>query len=193
MSRNINQILTGIVCLTLVAPHQAFADSSADSAETQQPVIRDVELAEGGVARGYVVTSAGQPGAGLKVALHSNGEDYQVTADEKGQFAVPGLQGGSCVVQVGQTAYAARMWATGTAPPQALNAFVIVEEDGPVVRSASEGGRFPRLSWPTGTGFLNPLTGLSKKQLIALGIGAGVAGATVAIILAIEDDGDASN
>jgi len=193
MSRNIDKILTGIVCFALAFPHQVFADASADSAETQQPVIRDVELAEGGVARGYVVTSAGQPGAGAKVTLHSNGEVYQATADDKGRFAVPGIQGGSCIVQVGQTAYGARLWATGTAPPQALNAFVVVEEEGPVVRSGSEGGKFPKLSWPKGTGHLNPLTGLSKKQLIALGIGAGVAGATVAIILAIQDDGDASN
>ncbi|MCA9111143.1 MAG: carboxypeptidase regulatory-like domain-containing protein [Planctomycetaceae bacterium] len=193
MNRFSQRLLSGMLCFALVAPHPAIAESSADSADTQQPIIRDVELAEGGVARGLVVTSAGQPASGVKVALHVDDEVYAATADENGQFAVEGLRGGSCVVQVGETVYGARFWANGTAPPQALHTFVVVNQDGPVVRGGSGGSKFPTFKWPKGFGHLNPLSGLTHKQLLALGIGAGVAGATIAIILAIQDDGDASN
>ncbi len=191
MYRLLNKSLAGLLCVSLLTPVQAIADSPANSAESQQPIVRDVELAEGGIARGIVVTSEGQFAAGVEVALHSNGEVFQATADEHGQFAIGGLNGGDCIIQVGQIPYGARMWAHGTAPPQALQQFVVVEDEGPVVRGGSP--TLPHLTWPKGTGHLFSLHGLSQKQLIALGIGAAAIGATIAIILAIEDDGDASN
>ncbi len=191
MNRLLNNLLAGLLCGALIVPAPVLAENSADYAEEQQPIVRDVELAEGGIARGIVVTSEGQRAVGTEVSLHSNGEVFQAITDETGQFSVAGLSGGDCIVQVGQIPFGARMWAHGTAPPQALQQFVVVDDQGLVVRGGSP--RFPRLHWPKGTGQLFSFHGLSQKQLIALGVGAAAIGATIAIILAIEDDGDVSN
>ena len=191
MSRLNQRILAGMLSLVMVAPHRVMAEGSAESAETQTPVIRDVELAEGGVANGVVVTSAGQLGEGVTVTLYTDDQAYEAITDEQGRFQFAGLNGGTYVVKVGDTPFGARMWAHGTAPPNALTSFAIVDSTDPAVRAQfmqKFGGLFSgRFN------FLNPLAGLSKKQLIALGIGAGVLAATIAIIFAIEDDGDASN
>lgn len=141
------------------------------------------------------MTSAGHFADGVKVTFLINDDAYETRTNESGRFEVAGLSGGTYVVTVGEkpheTPYGARFWAHGTAPPNALNAFVVVDDPDPIVRGQFGRSLLPGL--PQGMGFLNPLAGLSKKQLIALGIGAAVAGATIAIIFAIEDDGDVSN
>ncbi|MCA9077645.1 MAG: carboxypeptidase regulatory-like domain-containing protein [Planctomycetaceae bacterium] len=191
MTRLNRKLLAAILSIALITPHRVMADAPADSAEESTPVVRDVELAEGGVANGVVVNSAGQLGEGVIVTLYTEDQAFEATSDTQGRVQFAGLNGGTYVVKTGETLYGVRMWANGTAPPNALTSFAIVDHQDPVVR-ANFMSNF-RARFPKGMDFLHPFHSLSKKQLIALAIAAGVAAATIAIIFAIEDDGDASN
>lgn len=173
---------------------QTLAANPGSLETAQAPVIRNVELGEGGVARGVVVNTEGRACPHAKVEVHANRTVFQTTTDEAGRFQISGLTGGSCVVKAGDEPYGCRLWANQTAPPKSLHTFVVVDPSQPVVRGqdcigencddyyAGDSG---------GVGYLNSLGGMTGAQMVGFGLLA--AGVTVAIVLAAQDDGNASN
>lgn len=189
----INQPFVLVLIGLHLVPGRTFAGDDDTAASPETPVVRDVELGVGGVVSGLVLDAEGQPVAEAVVELHKDNTVLLVTTDKAGQLSVEGLTGGACVVKTGETNYACRFWAHGSAPPNALTGFAIVHHDEDVVRGQSRRSLFslPKVSLPKGHGFLHPFAGFTKAQLIALGLL--TAGATVAIVLAVQDDGDSSN
>lgn len=107
---------------------------------------------------------------------------------------MPDLNGGACLIKAGETTYGCRLWKNGTAPPGSLQAFIVVDQSAVVVRGQEDcvGDACDDYveGEPGRLGFLNPLSSLTPQQMVGLGLL--TAGATVAIVLAAQDDGDAS-
>lgn len=141
-----------------------------------RPIIRDVELARGGLLVGRLLDANGRPLANADVALISGESTLAETrSDAEGVFAVSGLRGGVHQIVTPDTAQVCRLWANGTAPPRTASSVdVVAAED--VVRGQygpPPGNRMWKKAkvWAT-----NPFV-----------IG-GVVAAAVAIPIALADD-----
>jgi hypothetical protein len=89
--------------------------------------ITDVTLGNGGVLLGQVVNETGAPQANTVVSLQSGQQEIGAgKTDGGGYFAFSGLRGGvyQVVVAGGQGAY--RVWTSGSAPPSAQQAALVV-------------------------------------------------------------------
>jgi len=115
------------VCLAVVglsAPQMALATTPQENPEA---VITDVQLRQGGVLLGQVVTPENSPVAGVNVLLRSGGQRLGASkTDYNGCFAFSGLRTGVYQVATtgGQATY--RVWTKGTAPPGVADAALIV-------------------------------------------------------------------
>ncbi|MFH1921995.1 MAG: carboxypeptidase-like regulatory domain-containing protein [Planctomycetota bacterium] len=113
------------VCLAVVGlciPQLALA---AAPQATHGPVMNDLQLREGGVLIGQVVTPENVPAAGIHVSLRSGGRELNVAkTDKNGYFAFRGLKSGvyQLVTAEGQAGY--RVWAK--APPGAQSLALVV-------------------------------------------------------------------
>jgi len=136
-----------------------------------RPKLRNVELSRKGEVNGRVLDVHGRPVAGTNVEIATKSGKQVAMTDDNGEFKLAELKGGVCVVHVGDANYGARLWKQGTAPPQSLKHFSVVNDPNFVVR-AQDGGLF----------------GLSPAELLSLGI---LTGSATAIIIAVTDD-DAS-
>jgi len=119
------------VCLAVVGfciPQIAFA---ATPQANLGSVMTDVELRDGGVLLGQVVTPENRPVAGVDVLLRSGTQELGVSkTDNDGYFTFSGLRTGVYQVATpeGQAAY--RVWTQGTAPPGApIGALVVNGND----------------------------------------------------------------
>lgn len=95
--------------------------------------VTDVELEHGGVLRGQVVGSSGQPQAKVSIRLQSGQQSLEVKTDAEGRFAVAGLVGSTYQLQVGEHVQLVRAWAAKTAPPHATAGMLIVPDDSAVL------------------------------------------------------------
>ena len=178
-------IWTLIYCLTAL-PGLATSASAAD-----KPVkLHNVELNAEGFVKGQLNDHAGQPIAGKQVVIQMKAGSSRAVTDKKGQFRVASNTAGVCCIHVGENAHACRLWLKGTAPPKSLTSFSIVPHDKTIVR----GQGYDECAEGCDDGYggkTGRLGGISKGQLLGLGL---LAGAVVAIVLvANDDDDDASN
>jgi len=105
-------------------PQVVFA---ATPGPAQSGIVSDVQLHEGNVLIGQLVSPESAPAVDAQVSLHSGDQLLATTkTDAKGLFAFRGLQNGvyQVVAPNGQGAY--RVWSQGTAPPAAQPGALIV-------------------------------------------------------------------
>ena len=177
--RSVRRLGRGLVVLALLSmlcPQLAYGatpntQSGNSSVGTGWTVPRDVALDTGGVLRGVVLDSAGQPAARQPVAVVQNGQTVAGTqTDAEGRFAVSGLRTGTYHVGTPYQIQTYRVWTAQVAPPAANREVLIVNGDD-VIRGGMAG--------PGLAGFLaNPWV---------LG---GIVVAAIAIPLSLDDDDD---
>ena len=93
----------------------------------QLPIIADVQMRQGGLLLGQVVTPENAPLAGTEVVLLSGGKKLSTgKTDAKGYFAFSGLRRGVYQLTAAQGSGAYRVWTPGTAPPSAQRGALIV-------------------------------------------------------------------
>lgn len=176
-------IWTLIASLT-VMPTAVQASGPAKS-QSEALVLQNVELDKAGRVAGRLLDEAGRPLTGEVVKIRTKDNLQEVKTDSKGNFSLQCKNGGNCSIHAKGRNYACRLWRHATAPPKSLTSFTVVHTDGPIVRAQDcgegcddgFGGRMGRLG------------GVSGGQLLGLGL---LAGAVVAIVIAVENDDDAS-
>lgn len=127
MKMRMGQIIAvGAACCALLAPQMVQAEGGS--------VIGDIQLGRGGTLSGQVVNRQGQPVAQREVTL-VQGEHMvaRATTDERGNFAVSGLQSGVYGIQSNGRTSVHRLWTAQTAPPAAHRGVMIVS-GAPAVR-----------------------------------------------------------
>lgn len=167
-----------IAALIVAAPLPVIADNApAPLASESKPEVglKNIELSASGEMRGQFVTTEGLPLTGRTIVVIQNKTEQQVITDEAGRFVIQGLKGGTIVLNAGDSTYACRVWAHGTAPAKSLSSIAVVDGDGAAVR---------------GNPIQNTqayLYSLSQRQRIALGVLLAT-GVTIAIVES-DDDG----
>jgi hypothetical protein len=192
------RLITITLTLTLlVAPStqiQTMADGPTpiQEAKTEPVELKNVELTEDGVLEGQYLNEAGQPVVEAQITLTINEVEHKVVTNSEGNFTVKALTGGRVVIQAGKEVFACQIWSYGTAPPKSIKSIAMVTENAELVR-----GNYPIDCARPGARvidsvhYMNPgrLAALSGKQLLALGL---VAGLTVAIAVEANDNDNAS-
>ncbi len=179
-------VWTMIFSMTLMPIQSTFAGQEVGS--KAEPVrLQNVELNAEGVVNGRLTDAAGQPVANKEIKVTTKDSTEKKTTDKDGNFAVTAKAGSNCAITVDDQTYACRLWKHNTAPPKALTSFGIVYSKDSVVRGQYDdcgegcddgaGGRFGRIG------------GVSGGQLLGLGL---LAGGVVAIVIAANNDDDAS-
>lgn len=108
---------------------------TAETGSRSRTMIHDVALQPGGLLVGQIVDATMQPMRGTPVAIQANGQTTATTTtDANGVFAVAGLHGGVHQVVTGDSTEPCRLWAPGTAPPQAVSHLRFVPGQGHIVR-----------------------------------------------------------
>ncbi len=175
-----------IFSMTLM-PIQATFAGQETSSTTEQVRLHNVELNAGGTVNGRLTDATGQPLVNKEIRVTTKDTSEKLVTDQDGAFVVSTQAGGNCAITVDKQTYACRLWKHNTAPPKALTSFGIVYSSDSQVRGQYDdcgegcddggGGRFGRLG------------GISGGQLLGLGL---LAGAVVAIVIAADNDDDAS-
>ena len=175
-------IWTMVATLTVMPTAVQATDNGAPKPE---PVaLQNVELSKSGTVSGQLLDQAGQPLAGEVIEVRTKDAAQKLKTDAKGRFTVKSANGGNCAVHAKGQNYACRLWKNGTAPPKSLTSFHVVHTNGVIVRAQDCGE-----GCDDGYGGLNGrLGGVSGGQLLGLAL---LAGAVVAIVIAVEND-DAS-
>ncbi|QDS99817.1 carboxypeptidase-like regulatory domain-containing protein [Adhaeretor mobilis] len=163
----------------VVAPVSATA-----TAKTPAAACSDVALDAQGALVGQVVDAQGRPTKGIAVVVSNARRTYKTVTDERGDFRVDNVSGGTYQVQVGVQMKQCRVWKSLAAPPAATQGVLIVSGDD-IVRGQTYCGS-PVSCSPTNVGDV-----LTHPLVIA-----GVVAAAIAIPVAIhnsdDDDDDAS-
>jgi hypothetical protein len=118
------QAIAWLAVAVLCVPQLAIAATLPDN---QTPVITDLQLHEGGVLIGQVITPEHTAAADVDVLLRSGSQKaVAVKTNKKGHFVFGGLRAGvyQVVASGGQGVY--RAWAPNTAPPAARPSALIV-------------------------------------------------------------------
>jgi len=114
--------------------------TAATPPSIEQPRVADVQLGDDGSLPGIVVDTEAIPLSHAAVTVYqSNREVAKAACDGTGRFSVGQLGGGVYQLVAGSGTALVRVWAPGTAPPDARSMVLIVSGD-PVVR-----GQFMRL------------------------------------------------
>jgi hypothetical protein len=157
-----------------VATGDAAAQSSAIAA--RRSLVRDVELAGGGLLVGRLLDADGRPLADAPVSLLADSQVVATTrTDGSGVFAVAGLRGGVHEIAAGGSVQLCRLWMKDMAPPRSARSVEIVA-DPDVVRG----------QWgpPPGNGLVKQIKVLAANPFVV----GGVVAAAVAIPVALSDD-----
>lgn len=150
--------------------------SAKESAPAAAAMIRDVELAFGGLLVGRLTDANGRPLAGAPVAVLSDGKPLAtMQTDDEGVFAVSKLRGGVHEIATADDVQVCRLWAAGTAPPGAPKSIDVVDS-GDVIRG--------QYGPPPGNRFLKRAKVWATNPFIV----GGVVAAAVAIPVALSDD-----
>ncbi len=126
----IQRVAVSLAVIGFCFPQLALA---ATLPSTQTPLITDVELREGGVLLGQVVTPENAAMADTDVSL-SSGDQLIAAAktDNNGYFAFAGLGNGVYQLAAAEGHAAFRVWTPGTAPPAAQPGALVVAGSGTV-------------------------------------------------------------
>lgn len=150
-------------CLVVGAVVGLLVPQAALAQQPTQGSIRDAALGSGGVLKGTLFSTEGQPEAGQDVHLVASGELIaRVRTDADGQFEFRGLRGGMYMLQAQGATASYRLWSEDAAPPSAVSEVLLMSDDSLVAR----GQIFPEVSRPLLLGGL----------LIAAGVIGGVIG-----------------
>ncbi|MBN1908379.1 MAG: carboxypeptidase regulatory-like domain-containing protein [Pirellulales bacterium] len=123
-ARILTAVLVSLATAGLCAPPAVFATMP------QETGVVDVALMDGGVLLGQVVNTQGTAVAKTSVVLRDGERPVAMPqTGEDGYFAVKGLRPGVYHVAVGQGQGTYRVWAPGTAPPNAHRGALIVTGD----------------------------------------------------------------
>jgi hypothetical protein len=159
-----------VASLAMICPQLAQA-AALESSRTNSPTSSqtlDVTLDADGVLRGTVVDSAGQPAAGMAIAVVQQGETLAAQrTDGQGQFAIAGLKTGVYQVATPYRIQTCRLWAAQVAPPASKAGILIVNGD-QVIRGGMGGPGLIANPWFLGA----------------------VVAAAIAIPLSLDDDDD---
>jgi hypothetical protein len=155
----------------------ATADPRAGSA------IHDVALAPGGLLVGQLMDETMQPMRGASVVIKIDGKTAVATStDANGVFAATGLRGGMHEITTGESTKHCRLWAPGTAPPQAVANLRYIPGQGDLVRG--QWGQPPAY---------NSFAGQAKALATNPWVIAGVVATAIAVPVALhnmDDDDD---
>lgn len=135
-----------MACLGLLVPSPVVAATvqnrtdGASKVSTPLPKILDVELEKGGLLLGQVVDGQGVPQTKAPVMLQQGSKTLATaTTNRGGFFAVAKVPAGTYCMAAGKTQGIYRLWAPGTAPPNAQRGALLVVGQGPA-RAQSSGG-----------------------------------------------------
>ena len=173
-----------MVLTLLFAPSaNLLADQSAETAsaaKAESVELKNVELSSEGALKGQLITESGVPMNGRDISVKVGEQTFSAKTDDSGRFEISGLQGGRCLLTVGEETFACRLWIAGTAPPSALKSIALVGASGDAtVRGQS---RIPVVG--------NRLAALTTGQKVGLGL---LALGGTAVAIAVSQDDDASN
>jgi hypothetical protein len=164
------------LCLPLVPANAQEWARRAASSPAPPALIRDVELAYGGLLVGRLLDSNGRPVAHGAVSIRTDSHTLASTrTDAEGVFAVAKLHGGVHEIATDDTMQVCRLWANGTAPPRTPQSIDVVSGEN-VVRG----------QWgpPPGNQLFQKAKVWATNPLV---IG-GVVAAAVALPIALSDD-----
>ena len=137
------------------------------SKKVAAPAILDVTLHDGGVLIGAFVDSQRAPVTASKVAIRQQGEEVlAVDTDANGRFMMRGVRGGVYEIATVRGNGMFRLWAPGTAPPNARHVALLVADDG-VVRAQDNGDDDDNIAFT----LFDPYS--PCFQVLSLGLGAG--------------------
>lgn len=168
MHFSFKQTTSMLMAVLFVLPAHVLAGPAPRA--NARPKLRNVELAEGGAVQGRVLDIHGRPVADTTIQIATKAGKRAAKTNDKGQFTLAGFKGGVCAIQVGQARYGARLWTQGTAPPQSLTQFSVVNDPNYVVRGQD------------GDGLIG---GMTQEQWLALLL---IAGGITWIAIAADDD-----
>lgn len=163
-----------ILSLTLSPCSSTFA---LENGATQRVTIKNVELNKDGRVTARLIATDGQPLAGKSVEVRTSNDKRRTITGQDGRFTIVSSVIGTCTVTVDSEAYVCRLWSHGTAPPKSLKSIGIVHGRKTAIRAQGD---------EPGFGYIGRL---SRRQLLGLGL---VAGAIVAVVIAVENDDDGS-
>lgn len=200
VARSRLQVLAIISAVNLCVPYMAFAEPLA---EVGSPF--DVALTAHGHLSGVLIDSSGRPVKGVEVGLLCDSSLVSLTmTDERGQFTMEGIRGGTYQLAAVGSVRIVRAWALHTAPPVARPAAVIVV-DGDVIRGQQACGCGGEVGCCNGVGCGDPVgrklvrrRGSSNRRLVRWmranpGIVlTGIAAAIAVPIAFVASDDDAS-
>jgi hypothetical protein len=168
--------VVGLCVPTLPAAAQSPAAAPVANQNAAKPLVRDVELGNGGLLVGRLLDANGRPLTDTEVTILSGESKLAETkSDADGVFAVSSLRGGVHQVVTPDTAQVCRLWTNGTAPPQSPTSIeVVASED--VVRG--------QYGPPPGNRMIKKAKVWATNPFV---IG-GVVAAAVAIPVALADD-----
>jgi len=165
------------LCLPLAPAKAQETGRSVASSSARPALVRDVELAYGGLLVGRMLDASGRPLAGTAVSIRTDGQTLASTrTDAEGVFAVAKLRGGVHEIATDDTVQICRLWANGTAPPRTPQSIDVVS-----------GEEVVRGQWgpPPGNRLIQKAKVWATNPLV---IG-GVVAAAVALPIALNDNG----
>ncbi len=128
-SRCFSAVVVWLAIASVFAPHLARTASP----NTQNPVVTDVALRDGGLLLGQVIQPEGVPLANTPVTLHSGGKELATgVTNPAGFFAFSGLVTGTYQVVASTGMGTCQAWTADAAPPAAHSGILIVAGPGPV-------------------------------------------------------------
>lgn len=119
-----------IACCGTMLPSSVFAADSPRDTQADKVPSQDYELTEAGRLTGRLVNVSGAALGKTEVTLYSTSKAPRSTmTEEDGQFVFDGVRGGTYVVSTAKTDHAMRVWAAGTAPPNAVKSALLVDAE----------------------------------------------------------------
>lgn len=107
---------------------ESSALTSAVSVSTTATRVPDLALTTGGILQGQLICQAGIPLRDATVLINNRQRQWQTKSDTQGRFQFTGLRGGTYRVETAGQAQLVRVWAAGTAPPQASRGLLLTPQ-----------------------------------------------------------------
>ena len=164
-------------CLPLVPAAAQQTAGRAGHGTAPPALVRDVELAYGGLLVGRMLDANGRPVASKDVSIRTDNHTLASTrTDAEGVFAVAKLHGGVHEIVTDDSVQICRLWANGTAPPRTPQSIDVVSGEN-VVRG----------QWgpPPGNHLIEKAKVWATNPLV---IG-GVVATAIALPIALSDNG----
>lgn len=140
--------------------------------------VPNIALMTDGMMQGQLVSQAGIPLRDATVLVNNRQRQWQTKSDAQGRFQFTGLRGGTYRVETAGQSQLVRVWATGTAPPQASRGLLLTPQ-ADIVR----GQRIPSKN-------TNQFFRVAKQRLANPWVVGGIVATAVTIPVAIHNSDD---